>query len=166
MVLSKMIQRGKIVLAVAVLGVALVSNHGGLAQTIDAVKAAKVKSGYVINFAKFTTWSDEAFSNEDSPLVICIWDHNPLERSLEEIIKDREIGGRKVVISRIEGHAADTTASKKYAPSHDGEMDNNGPMNNNNMDQYPEIQTLPVQEFQAPVYQQHPPRPRSGNRPM
>lgn len=101
-----MARQGKLVLAIVFLGITLVGIRGSLAQPIDAAKAAKVKSAYLLNFAKFTTWSDGAFTDEDNPLVICVWGSNAVEKSLKQLIEGKTVGQRKVVVRHIEVHMA------------------------------------------------------------
>ena len=108
-----MTQPGKIVLAIVFLGITLTGIRGSLAQTVDAAKAAMVKSAYLLNFAKFTTWPDGTFSDKDSPFVICVWGRGALDKSLEQVIKGKTVNGRDIVISRIDGHTANTTANAK-----------------------------------------------------
>ena len=103
----------KMVLAMTVLGITLGGIRSSLAQTIDAAKAAKVKSAYLLNFAKFTTWPDGTFTDENSPLVICVWGRSALEKTLEQVIKGKTVNEREVVISRIEGRTAIATRNKK-----------------------------------------------------
>lgn len=109
------------ILAIVFLGVTLAGIRVGLAQPVDAAKAAMVKSAYVLNFAKFTTWPDEAFADEDSPLVICVWGSNSIEKSLKQVVDGKTVGTRSIVVRHIEGDAADTTASARDNIRHNAE---------------------------------------------
>jgi len=117
-----MIRQGKTILAIVFLGITLGGIRGSLAQTVDAAKAAMVKSAYLLNFAKFTTWPDGTFSDKDSPFVICVWDSHSLEQSLEQVIEGKTLNGRAVVISRIAGHTTNTTTTAKNVDSHKGDI--------------------------------------------
>ena len=97
-------QPGKIILAMTFLGITLAGIRVGLAQPVDTAKAAKVKSAYLLNFAKFTTWPDGAFTDKDGPFVICVWGRGTIEKTLEQFIKDKTVNGREVVITRIKYH--------------------------------------------------------------
>ncbi len=57
----------------------------------------QLKALYLFNFAKYTEWPKEVFPNESAPFVLGIFGRDPF-RSDIDIIKDKTIKGRKLVI--------------------------------------------------------------------
>lgn len=52
-----------------------------------------IKLGFIYNFARFTTWPENAFENENSPIVLCISRRDP--KLSTSGIERTEIDGRK-----------------------------------------------------------------------
>lgn len=64
----------------------------------------EIKAAYLYNFAKFVEWPKTAMLRENSPLVICIVGHSPLNEVIESLA-GKSIKNHKLVIrqfSRIE----------------------------------------------------------------
>lgn len=66
----------------------------------DSVKESKVKAAFVINFARFISWPEEAFASKTAPLVICtvgLAADDPAFSGIEtKKIKDRQIVVKKI----------------------------------------------------------------------
>jgi len=58
------------------------------------------KALYLYNFAKYTEWPKEAFPDESAPFVLGILGRDPF-RSDIDIIKDKTIKGRKLVVRNL-----------------------------------------------------------------
>jgi len=71
----------------------------------SSVREYQVKAGFLYNFAKFVEWPDTAFSNENSPIIICVLGYDPFGASLDAL-KDRVVGDRRLFIKRISSVAA------------------------------------------------------------
>jgi hypothetical protein len=61
----------------------------------------KIKAAFLYNFAKLTEWPTNAFCSNAMPITIGIIGKDPFEQFLEEAVKDKVIGGRKIVIARF-----------------------------------------------------------------
>ena len=60
--------------------------------------AHHVKAAFLFNFAQFTEWPPEAFSEKDSPLVIGILGPNPFGDFLAETVRNEVAHGRRITI--------------------------------------------------------------------
>jgi hypothetical protein len=67
----------------------------------EAPSEYEVKSAFLYNFAKFTTWPTNAFSAPDAPLLIAVLGENPFGERLDETVRGRGVEGRKIVIQRF-----------------------------------------------------------------
>lgn len=68
---------------------------------VDA-KVAKIKAAYVLNFIKYTTWPEEQFEDEDSPIVVRVIDReNKLAATIKKTIGGKSARGRPVVVRRL-----------------------------------------------------------------
>jgi hypothetical protein len=59
-----------------------------------------VKAAFLYNFAKFVEWPEGTFSDETSPLVLCILGDDPFGDSIDSI-KGKTIMGRELRIKRL-----------------------------------------------------------------
>lgn len=69
-------------------------------QDLDKEKVARVKAAYLLNFTKYVTWPEDAFENEDSPIVIGVCDKDPVCSFLESI-DGKRVRGRSLEIRRL-----------------------------------------------------------------
>jgi hypothetical protein len=56
-----------------------------------------IKAAFLYNFAKFVNWPAEAFSNDSTPLTLCILGEDPFGDALKSI-KGKTVRGGKLVI--------------------------------------------------------------------
>lgn len=56
----------------------------------------QIKAVYLFNFAHFVTWPQQAFSNEESPIHICIVGNDPFKGLLEKAVKGETVGQRSI----------------------------------------------------------------------
>ena len=61
----------------------------------------QVKAAYLLNFTKFVQWPASAFSDQRSPLAICILGEDRFGTSLDEILKGEVVNGHELVVQRI-----------------------------------------------------------------
>ncbi len=64
----------------------------------------QVKAAFLYNFAKFVEWPPQAFPDAGTPITIAILGdrgENPFGAYLENIIKDRAINGRRLIIKQF-----------------------------------------------------------------
>ena len=71
------------------------------APSEDALKAAKIRAAYLLNFIKFTVWPQEAFESDDSPITITVYGEDPFGSILDHTFKSKTIAGRPLHISRL-----------------------------------------------------------------
>lgn len=67
------------------------------AQTTP-VSSAEVKAAFLYNFATFSEWPSEAFSNENSPFVIGVLGENPFGNALNDIVSNESKNGHPLTI--------------------------------------------------------------------
>lgn len=60
----------------------------------DSVEEYALKAAFLYQFANYTTWPDEAFQRDDSPIVIAVLGKDPFGDALKKTLKDRTLGGR------------------------------------------------------------------------
>ncbi|MDP3857921.1 MAG: YfiR family protein [Stagnimonas sp.] len=94
--------RSSAVGAVAVLlAVVLLAAQG--AHAAEAVsKEYQIKAAFLYNFAKFVEWPPASFADASSPIIIGVLGQNPFGGELEQVVKDRKINGRDVLIKTLE----------------------------------------------------------------
>lgn len=62
----------------------------------------QVKAAFLLNFAKFVTWPDDAFPDANAPVTICVYGRDPFGRTLDDVVQGETIDQRKVAVRRIE----------------------------------------------------------------
>lgn len=72
----------------------------GRADAAPAPTEYEVKAAYLFNFAKFVTWPPPAFATPDEPLRVGILGDDPFGGQFAEIVADRKVQGRRLVIVR------------------------------------------------------------------
>jgi hypothetical protein len=60
----------------------------------------KVKSAFLFNFIRFTTWPKGVFEKRDSPIVMTVVGKDPFGEVLEETFRGKELHGRSIAIKR------------------------------------------------------------------
>jgi YfiR/HmsC-like len=61
----------------------------------------QVKAAFLLNFTKFVQWPVTAFSDEHSPLTICILGDDPFGNTLNDTVKGEAVNGHELSIQRI-----------------------------------------------------------------
>lgn len=59
---------------------------------------APLRAGFIVNFASFTTWPNDAFENEQTPLVITVVNDRELARQVATMTVDKQIHKRRVLV--------------------------------------------------------------------
>jgi len=67
-------------------------------STAPVAEEYQVKGAFLLNFAKFVSWPDQAFKSPEDPIAICILGQNPFGPGLEQAARELVIGDRHVVI--------------------------------------------------------------------
>ena len=73
-----------------------------LAHKAEVLTEYQVKAAYLYNFLRFVKWPGHAFKDEQQPIIIGIFQFNPVEQDLRKIIANRTIGSRLIVIKTLE----------------------------------------------------------------
>jgi hypothetical protein len=60
-----------------------------------------VKAAYLFNFARFTTWSAPATTEDNAAFGVCVLGHDPFGAALDTTVAGERIEGKPVVIRRI-----------------------------------------------------------------
>ncbi len=87
---------GKIITALS-LFLAISVPHAGAED--DLTGEYLVKAAFLHNFAKFVEWPAESFSDNSSPITLCILGEDPFGDALETI-RGKAVKGRKLVIKQ------------------------------------------------------------------
>ncbi len=61
----------------------------------------QTKATYLFSFAKFVDWPSRKFTEPDSPLVIGIVGEDPFGGLLDEIVQDKRVNDRTVIVRHI-----------------------------------------------------------------
>lgn len=68
----------------------------------QSARDADLKAVFLFNFAHYVDWPSKAFPTQDSSIVIGVLGENPFDESLEEVVREEEVGGRKLVVKYFE----------------------------------------------------------------
>lgn len=60
----------------------------------------QVKAIFLYNFAQFAEWPSSAFVDAQAPIVIAILGSDPFGAYLDEVVRDENVGGRRLVVRR------------------------------------------------------------------
>ncbi|HYX24364.1 MAG TPA: YfiR family protein [Thermoanaerobaculia bacterium] len=60
-----------------------------------------VKAAFLYNFTKFVDWPPRVFTDERSPLKICVLGADPFGKALRSFM-DEEVGGRRLQLLRVD----------------------------------------------------------------
>lgn len=60
-----------------------------------------IKAVYLYNFTKFISWPESAFSDSNSPIMICVFGSNPAKKTLEKL-SEKITRGRPLKVSFLE----------------------------------------------------------------
>jgi hypothetical protein len=87
----------------ALLGVLLfLSSTAGSAVEPPVFKEYELKAAYLFNFAKFVEWPGKKGEDAGAPIVLGILGHDPFGARLDDLVRDRRINGREIVVRRFE----------------------------------------------------------------
>ena len=74
---------------------------GGVAA--EAGLEYQVKAAFLLNFAKFVDWPQEAFASATSPIAICVVGNDPFGKDIDNLVQGESASGRKLMVRRITG---------------------------------------------------------------
>jgi hypothetical protein len=67
-----------------------------------AIREYDLKAAFLYNFAQFVDWPAEAFTAPDSPIIIGVLGEDPFGATLDELVSESPIKGRRIVVRRYE----------------------------------------------------------------
>jgi hypothetical protein len=67
----------------------------------DVSKEYQLKAAFLFNFTKFVEWPAGRFADDTSPIVIGVLGRNPFEDKLANLVKDRLVNGRAIVVRSV-----------------------------------------------------------------
>src|SRR5271163_4085213 len=88
-------------LAVVFVSVAALGLPPAPRAQVPAPTEYELKAAFLYNFAKFIDWPESSFANARSPFVICVLGADPFGRVLDDVLRNKSIGSRAVVIERF-----------------------------------------------------------------
>ncbi|RKY22558.1 MAG: YfiR family protein [Planctomycetota bacterium] len=97
----------------AVLFVAALLSTGSAVPWFDNSLEYKVKAAFLYNFARYVTWPEQAFDDQDdelAPLVVGVLGEDPFGPILDATLKGKTVGGREVELRRFDSIKAAATA--------------------------------------------------------
>lgn len=81
---------------------ALLLLAGGDTLHANAVsKEYHLKAAFLFNFLRFVEWPPERFAEDASPIVIGILGPNPFDAELEELVRGRQVNGRRIHVRAV-----------------------------------------------------------------
>jgi len=81
---------------------------GGAAAELAIAKEYQLKAAFLYNFTKFVDWPTSSFAGSNAPFVLGVVGRSPCTAELEQIVKDRKVNGRQIVVRIV----ATTEAAK------------------------------------------------------
>jgi hypothetical protein len=83
--------------------VALLALAGAVPTRPQAAPSVEyqVKAAFLLNFAKFVEWPQDAFQTDKTPITLCVFRHDPFGSALDEIIREKAINNRELLARRV-----------------------------------------------------------------
>lgn len=74
-----------------------------LAQSVQAQSGdlGALRAGFLVNFAKLSSWPDTRFETPDSPVRLCLHDADPNTKALSQSLGGKPVGARALQIVPI-----------------------------------------------------------------
>jgi hypothetical protein len=86
----------------AILAALCIALAPGMAATAGAESLEyAIKAAYLYKFGLFVTWPSTAFASPDSAIDLCVIGEDPFGATLDATVSGQRVGGRPVVIRRL-----------------------------------------------------------------
>jgi hypothetical protein len=72
----------------------------------EPAREYQIKAVFLFNFAQFVEWPAAAFAGAESPLCFGVLGEDPFGSTLESVVRDEAVRGRKLIVRRAR-HAAE-----------------------------------------------------------
>jgi hypothetical protein len=66
-----------------------------------AASEYELKAAFLFNFTKYVKWPERAFADEHSPIVIAVVGTDPFGHALDDVVREKSVGGRKFDVRRF-----------------------------------------------------------------
>jgi hypothetical protein len=86
---------------VLVLGLLAVFGMSAAAQASAPSREYQVKAVFLFNFAQFVDWPPAAFTEESTPLAICVLGSDPFGSYLDDIVRGEQVKSRRLTVQRF-----------------------------------------------------------------
>jgi hypothetical protein len=70
-------------------------------QASPALSQAQIGAAFIFNFAKFTEWPTQAFSDSSAPLTVCFLGADEVRSAFQEISAGKVVNGRPVLVRNV-----------------------------------------------------------------
>jgi hypothetical protein len=70
----------------------------------------QIKAAFVYNFTKFIEWPSKSFTDANAAIVIGVLGDSPMAAVLVDVVRDRKVNGRPIIVRTIQG-AADAAST-------------------------------------------------------
>jgi hypothetical protein len=70
----------------------------------------QIKAAFVYNFTKFIEWPSKSFPDANAAIVIGVLGDSPMAAALDDVVRDRKVNGRRIIVHTIQG-AADAAST-------------------------------------------------------
>lgn len=83
---------------------ALLSSVAQVAVSSDlsASREYQLKAAFVYNFTKFIEWPPQSFPGASDSIVVGVLGDSPFGAQLAQVVKDRRVNGRGIVVKRVD----------------------------------------------------------------
>ena len=78
----------------------LLGSFSGAGRAVGVVSEDEVTSAFLFNFARYTSWPDQAAGADSSKVRFCFFDADRLATVFEGVIADTTLGDRRVSVTR------------------------------------------------------------------
>jgi len=79
----------------------------------ESAQEQKLKVAFVLNFAKFTSWPPQSFSDSQTPFLVCVGGEDSLGTALG-VLADKQIAGRTIHVERLTGRSKNVEKCHLY----------------------------------------------------
>ena len=101
---------GTLLLATLAIAIVCGSPAGGPTRAAqEDLSEYILKGAFPYNFALFVSWPEDAFQEEDSPLVIAVFRDRAVEETIRDAFRGKVIRGQPVALKRIDAEAVNST---------------------------------------------------------
>lgn len=82
----------------------------------DSLRAQQVKAAFILNIARFVSWPAGTFPDADAPLLLCLYQGDPLDGAIHSI-RGKPVSGHPLEIVEIDRYASADACQILLVPS-------------------------------------------------